>query len=356
MPRPPRRLLVGLSGGADSVALLRGLHQLRGEFAFEMEAAHFNHGLRGAASAADEHWSRRLCQQLEIPCHHGRISPASPSATKPFAPQAASPTQPYDAVNSVAPTPALLSPNMLPEQGPSENQLRQSRHQFLLATAQQHHCDAVCLGHHAQDQLETLLHHLLRGTSLRGLLGIPLQRPFGPGVELLHPLLTISPATIRDYLHQLQQDFRSDASNQQTDYTRNRIRLELLPLLEQLVPQAQQHVLQFREQIAETWQFQQALVAELRPQILLQQSPTILRLRLPLLRTTQPLLVRELFVSLWQEQNWPRGKMSRQHWQHLQQLAQSTASPTARQQFPGHIDAQRTGDLLRLERLHQADA
>ncbi len=329
---PPQHLLVGVSGGADSVALLRGLHALQSELPGKLEVAHFNHGTRGHASQADADWVTHLCASLGVPCHVGAARSLSP------------PTE----VATQLPAGNLPDQNQSsPRLAPSENDLRRLRIDFLRETSLQHGLDTVCLAQHRQDQTETILHRLARGTGLRGLAGIPGERSLGADVRLIRPFLELSPEVLRAYLTELSQDFREDATNFETDYTRNLIRHELLPLLERIHPCSADNLLRLHAQVLEHLSFLNAQVEHLRAEAMAWQSPEALHLRLAPLQTAAPLLVRELCITLWDEQTWPRAGMTQQHWQYITQALQP---PHAALDLPRGIRLQVRPPLLILQR------
>src|SRR5205823_11908216 len=112
-----------------------------------------------------------------------------------------------------------------------EETARDERYRFLEVTAVAIGCRAIATAHTADDQAETILHHVLRGTGLAGLRGIPRARELASGITLIRPLLDLERSVVLDYLAKIGQDFRDDASNRDEAYTRNRIRHQLLPLL-----------------------------------------------------------------------------------------------------------------------------
>src|SRR5262249_25956730 len=112
-----------------------------------------------------------------------------------------------------------------------ESVAREARYGWLAEVAREAGAGWVATGHTADDQAETVLHRLRRGTGLRGLCGIPVRRPLAPGIEVVRPLLRVTRAQVLNYLRALGQDFREDRSNSDPRFTRNRIRHELLPLL-----------------------------------------------------------------------------------------------------------------------------
>ncbi len=195
------RVLVALSGGPDSVALLRVLLDLRSTLALQVEAAHFNHCLRGSESDEDEQFVCDLCAGLDVPLHRRRAE------TKEAA--------------------ALSRRNL-------EEYARHLRYEFLYEMAAPR--DAlVATGHNMNDQAETLLLKLFRGAGISGLAGIHSRRrnvlASGGVCYVVRPLLGVSRPQILDYLSSLKQQFRSDSSNRDVAFDRNWLRYELLPLL-----------------------------------------------------------------------------------------------------------------------------
>lgn len=196
--KPGDRLIIGLSGGADSTALLDLLSALP-ETPLQLIAAHLNHCLRGDASDADEEFCRCLAEQYKIPFVSRRIN-----------------------VKNIA---ASTSRNL-------EDAGRQARIAFfdeLLTTWQ---ANAVVLAHHADDQAETVLMRFLRGSGMTGLSGMSFRNHRG----YVRPLLGITRAEIEAHLVERGLTWREDDSNRDKSFLRNRIRYELLPLLEQYNP------------------------------------------------------------------------------------------------------------------------
>lgn len=191
----PREVLVGVSGGADSVALLRMLV----DEGIAVTAVHVNHGLRGEASDGDEAFVRELCERLHAP---------------------------------------LLTYRAVPPENPGEDWARQARYGFFRQAAEETGICAIALAHHRDDQAETLLMHLLRGCGLRGLTGMAADAVQEDGLRILRPLLTCSRQELREYLMDKRQPWREDASNADPRYLRNALRGDVLPRLEALIPGA----------------------------------------------------------------------------------------------------------------------
>ncbi len=196
----PGHVLVGLSGGADSVALAYLLMQRK----IRLTAVHVNHSLRGDDSDGDERFVAALCEMWRIP---------------------------------------LLTYRAAPPAHPSEDWARQVRYAFFREALAASGADALALAHHRDDQAETVLLHLLRGSGLTGLCAMPEDAVIG-GMRILRPLLGVTRQQLRSLLLSIGQNWREDGSNGDPRYLRNALRGEVLPLLEQLVPGASAHLAQ----------------------------------------------------------------------------------------------------------------
>ena len=186
-----RRILVAVSGGADSTALLLALHRLSSELGLELVAAHLHHGLRGADADADLDFVRERCARLGVPLEAARWDTGERMRRRGLS---------------------------------GQNGLRQLRQEFLLDAARRVGAHAVATAHTADDQLETLLLRLARGTGLEGLGGMSPRR--GPWIR---PLLEASRADIEADLRAASEDWREDRSNADLAYARNRVRHQVVP-------------------------------------------------------------------------------------------------------------------------------
>lgn len=187
------RILVGLSGGADSVALLRGLCALRQERGFTLFAVYVNHGLRQAA-AEEEIFCTELCRGLDVPLLIKRVRVSA--------------------------------------SGSLEAAAREARYQAFQEAMREAQADTLALAHHSNDQAETLLLHLMYGAGSDGLSGMREYK-----VPVWRPLLSLPRETLRAALRSLEQAWREDESNADTALTRNAIRAKLIPAMEKLYPQ-----------------------------------------------------------------------------------------------------------------------
>ena len=196
------RVIVGFSGGADSVCLLHFLRHLSQKKHFEIWALHVNHGLRAEAET-DEKFCRALAKKLDLSIEHAA---------------------------------------------------RKARYEALAEAAKQVGATKVALGHHLDDQAETFLLNMLRGTRAEGLCGIPPRRALNKNVEIVRPLLCITRAEVEEYLQENNLTFVTDQTNFDDIYTRNWVRHELLPLLQTKQPQIRQHLAGMAVQLTEKLQ------------------------------------------------------------------------------------------------------
>ena len=221
LPAPQERVVVGVSGGPDSVALMHALTALvrTDRAGWKLHLAHLNHQLRGPEADADAEFVSRAARELGLPCTVGRADVAGRAA-------------------------ASAGRGL-------EETARQQRYRFLERVCTRHGARVLAVGHHADDNAETILHHIVRGTGLRGLRGMLPRRRLRPGssIQLVRPLLGFRRAELVEFLEQRGIAYRRDRSNDSPDYTRNRIRRRVLPLLcEQINPQSVEALLRLGEQ------------------------------------------------------------------------------------------------------------
>jgi len=191
-------VLVAFSGGPDSTVLLHALAQLRPRLRFRLRAGHVNHGIRGAEAAADERAAAAFARKLRIPFHRHRVD-----------------------------VPAYAK-----SQGISlETAARQLRYQWLESAATRFGANRIATGHTSDDLAETVLLNLLRGAGPRGLAGIPPIRG-----RVIRPLLGLTRAEVESYCEANSLGYRRDESNADTAFARNRLRHEVIPLLQEVQP------------------------------------------------------------------------------------------------------------------------
>ena len=188
--------LVGLSGGADSVVLMLILHEL----GYRVEAAHCNFKLRGDESDRDENFVRNLCLERDIRLHVIHFD-----------------TKEYAELHKVS----------------IEMAARDLRYGYFRQLCKDIGAEGICIAHHRDDAVETLLMNLLRGAGIHGLTGIRAKNDF-----VIRPLLCLSRREIVEYLDSIGQSYVTDSTNLEDDVLRNKVRLRVLPLLEEIAPGA----------------------------------------------------------------------------------------------------------------------
>ena len=270
-------VVVGISGGPDSLCLLHLLHFLASRYKLVLHAAHLNHGIRGSEADDDAAFVGVLCQEWGIACSIER-----------------------------ADVPALARELHLS----LEEAARKARYAFLSRTAHRVGATVVAVGHHADDQVETILMHLLRGAGLAGLRGM---RPLGwlsedeavamaaepkgaptPPLRLVRPLLKVTRAQIDDYCASYQLQPRLDRSNLDTTLYRNRLRYNLLPLLEEYNPNIRQILVHTADVVGADLELLDSLIMRAWEQVVVEVSAQAVIYNLSALRALPVALQRSL--------------------------------------------------------------
>jgi tRNA(Ile)-lysidine synthase len=302
-------MLLAVSGGADSMGLLHGvLNSAADSTGLRIEVAHLNHALRGPESDADAELVRETCERAAIPLTTETLSAGTLKS----------------------------SPN-----GSIENAARTARYEFLQRTALAKALPLIVTAHHQQDQTETILFSLLRGTGLRGLRGIPETRTLASGIQLIRPMLNIEQTVVRDYVTTNRVAFRDDSSNASPDFARNRIRMLLHSLTATNSNEnADRNVLEsslltLGNQAAKTMATIDRLSKKILSETLLEQSPLILKFDRPGLKTWPEPMIRHALILQWSNQQWPRQQMNSAQWQRLSDGIFSGVP--RRWTFPGEI-------------------
>lgn len=192
-------VIIALSGGPDSVALLYLINNLSLKYKLKLYIAHLNHGLRGKEAERDEKFCKNLAKKLKIPFFSNKI---------------------------------YIKKIKDQEKGRSIEELaRRERYKFLLGVAKKVNASKIVLGHTADDQVETVTMRFIRGAGTKGLSGIPPKRKLSSGVWIIRPLFCIWKDEIIQFLKKKKISFKKDSTNKKIDFLRNRIRHELIPIL-----------------------------------------------------------------------------------------------------------------------------
>lgn len=227
---------------------------------------------------------------------------------------------------------------------------RSQRYQFFEEVARELSARYLVTAHHRDDQVETAFHRILRGTGISGLKGMATAREWMPGVGLVRPLLPFTRQEIMTYLNSIGQPWREDASNASSDFTRNKIRNQLLPLLrEEFGSQVDQSLWRLTQQAAECQAVIDDLIDDLYQTSVEMANEGPIRIDLRKLKSVRPYLIQELMVRIWIEQNWSRQEMTQTHWQKLSDLVWSETEDVS-DVLPGNIHARSDGDFLILDR------
>jgi tRNA(Ile)-lysidine synthase len=227
-------LLVALSGGSDSVALLRVLLEL----GYHCQAAHCNFHLRDAESDRDEKFVRTLCSELEVPLFVTNFD-----------------TRAYATTHKIS----------------IEMAARDLRYAYFEEIRKQLNLSAIVVAHHRDDNVETFLLNLMRGSGLHGLTGMHFRNGF-----VVRPLLEVSRKDILEYLKTLAQAYVTDSSNLETQFTRNKIRLQLLPLMRQINPSVDATIEQTSMRLLSIEKVCQGVLSETKKRVLKPASKDIL--------------------------------------------------------------------------------
>ena len=206
------QVIVGISGGGDSVCLLFLLSKYQKRRPFHLLGIHVNHGIRGQEALRDQEYAKKLCERLGVP---------------------------FTVYTYSVPAIAQQEKRSLEEAG---RMVR--RRAFEEKAASLGKKAVIALAHHENDNAETVLHNLIRGTKAAGMGGIRPIQEIGEGVAYIRPLLKVTREEIETYLRQQQISWMTDSTNQELEYTRNRIRHRIIPEMEKINPKAVSHIAQ----------------------------------------------------------------------------------------------------------------
>lgn len=246
------RVLVGLSGGADSVCLFLVLLNMQEEWGLKLFPVHINHNLRGGEADEDARFCEELCEK------HG-----------------------FTLITVSVPVGELAREHgwTIEEAG------RNARYEAFERLKKEHGCQRIAVAHHKNDQAETVLFQLLRGSRLKGLSGMGAERG-----DIVRPLLCVTREEIEAYLKSQGQAYCTDRTNLEESYTRNRIRHSVLPAAEKIQPRAAEHIAETAEYLGRVEAYLEKQTKEVYRQAVKEQTPTQIKLLAPVLLAAEPLL------------------------------------------------------------------
>lgn len=301
-------VVVGVSGGPDSVALLRLLRLLSSKRVLTITVAHIHHGVRGDAADGDQQFVETLAAEHGCRCVTRRLAGTAQD----------------------------------------EASLREARYDTLATIAREVGARAVAVGHTLDDHVETVLMRLIRGAGLRGVQGIPVERALG-GVRLIRPLRGVWRSDVEAWLRAMGQPWRADATNTEPSFLRNRIRHELLPLLAEYNPQIKLALCHLAETACAAWEY---LERQAEAWLDAHGRCATDHLRLPhALWMQEPVALRQavLRLALRQFQGHLR-QLTYQHWLEVEALAHRPVGSIV--DLPGGVQLLKTEADLVMRRRH----
>jgi len=301
-------VLCALSGGADSVCLLSLLRQCS---QIRLAAAHVNHGIRGEEADRDEAFCRTLCEQNGIPFYSAK----------------------YD-----VPALALASGHSL------EEEARNVRYAYLASVCKSlgDHT-VIATAHHANDNAETVLFHLIRGTGLAGAAGIPAKRDLS-GITLIRPMLGISRAEILEYLHTEGIEYILDSTNQDDSYARNYLRLHIIPALTKVNPRAAEHIAESAQHMRQDLDFIECAVKDAMQHVSLEEKQA--SCSAAYFSGLHPALQPRIASAMYSHASGDaEASLTQQHFRAIIAIAKSD-DPSAKTNLPAGITARREYERL----------
>jgi len=223
MIRPGGKVLVAVSGGPDSVCLLKALMEMRRDLDLEIVVGNLDHGIRGKESGEDSDFVRKLAEDLGLDCVHKKTSVKARRNRKKSLEECA----------------------------------REKRYKFLKEAAGKHNCDVIATGHTMDDQAETVLIRLITGASLKGMAGIPVVR-YEEDLKIVRPLIGVEKKEVLGYLEAIGWKYRVDRTNKERKHLRNRIRHEVLPFLGNYNPRIKRALVNLSDTVREDIAFLEA--------------------------------------------------------------------------------------------------
>ncbi len=316
------RIIAGISGGADSVCLFLLLLELKDEIGFSLSVIHIEHGIRGDASREDASFVEDLCKQNQIPCTVKHLDVPHFAESEGISVEEAARILRY-------------------------REFYQLQQQERKAQEDMQCRIRIAVAHNREDQAETMLFHLIRGSSVRGLGGMrPIQN------DLIRPLLEISRGEIMQYLTKKGQLYRNDETNEDPSYSRNRIRKDVMPVLRKINTGAAFHMATAAAELAEVQDYLDAETYKAKREMVTEGEQPIIRKEgfseLPLL------IQRGVIYEALAEVCGSRKDITRAHVEEIRTLMENQSGRQI--SLPYNVNAQRIYQGIRLVRLHTGES
>lgn len=303
-------IVIGVSGGIDSMVLAHLFSQIAKPWRLRLAIAHVNHALRGRASDADEDLVRKTAKNLNIP------------------------------FRSIAWKP--------PARGNIQDAARRFRYDFFRSVAEDVKAKRIATAHNRDDQAETLLLHLIRGSGVKGLSGIDWST--NDDVKIIRPLLAFPRNQIESYAQKRKIKFAHDASNDTTKYTRNFLRLKILPALESLNPCVRESLADAAGAIRECGRALDEVAHAFAKEFLRTAKGKIVWNREPYLHLPTAIR-RHVLITTYEKLKGDRTNLNADQIEHMETISKGTR-PAARYMLPGKIEFRRTNNLIYIQSIN----
>lgn len=309
------KVLIGLSGGADSVCLTEVLYLLREEYKISLCAVHCHHGIRGIEADEDALFAQNFCKERGIPFFYVEEK---------------------------------VEERAQKEKISTEEAGRMFRYETFWRLMEQEGCNKIAVAHNANDRAETMLFHLARGTGLAGLSSMEPLRKLSEGKMLIRPLLRTERRQIEEWLSERKIGFRTDKTNLSDIYTRNRIRHHILPEMKEINQQAVHHMGQTAENIGEALQYLKFQEEQAREYCVVRENEKKIMIQLKELFGFHSYLIKSILYHCLAEISDGRKDLERIHVKLLQELAEGESGRSI--SLPGGVRAKKEYDKLVLYR------
>jgi tRNA(Ile)-lysidine synthase len=294
------RVLAAVSGGADSVSLLLSLVALRRNLGIETAAANLDHGVRGNESASESVFVESLARDIEVEYIHEKLVDVSGN----------------------------------PDKRSLEEKLRKKRYEFFVKAAKKLGCNVIATGHNMDDQAETVVMRVIKGSSASGLGGIPPVRD-EKGIRIIRPLIRTSRIDIEKFIRSSGKSNVEDSSNEDKRFLRNRVRLEVLPYLEKINPSVRMALVNIADSVREETTLSEDVRGERAGKIISRGGSGSFVLLKDYL-ASEPVVRRQVFKMLFTHAGGSVKKLSYRHWILMDRFAR-TQSKARSLDFPGNV-------------------